>query len=245
MSLPTRTLRPVVPTSGRYLFESSVRLDRSVGRNGDRSVGRNGDRSDHCHDERNTGRSVVPNGDRHSSARSPQPQTTRPGYSSRWVHRSSLWGLLLTLGSTVGSLGLTPAPAAAHGASIDYTVESQIHLQARYDSGEPMAQAAVVIYSPQNPTEPWQTLTTDDQGQIQFTPDPSQPGEWAVKVRQAGHGNLITIVVGDGGGKEGEPTVALAQTPATGSLSPSQKVIILGSMVWGFVGTGLFFMRKS
>lgn len=141
----------------------------------------------------------------------------------------------------LGGLGLgSIAPAFGHGAVIDYTIQPQVNLVARYDSGEPMTAANVTIYSPANPTEPWQTLTTDDQGRIQFSPDPSQPGEWAVKVREAGHGGLVTLNIGDS-----DSNLAFASSSPSSDLNPLQQGVVVASVIWGCVGTSLYFARKS
>jgi len=161
----------------------------------------------------------------------------------------SLLGLLWTI--LLGPI----EPALGHGARIDYTIQPQVNLVARYDSGEPMAAANVTIYSPANPAEPWQTLTTDAEGRVQFSPDASQAGEWAVKVRAAGHGSLMTFKIGDSahsgefastqGETQPEAQLILASSASAPELSPMQRIVVAASVIWGFVGTGFYFMRKS
>ncbi|PSR18903.1 hypothetical protein C8255_05115 [filamentous cyanobacterium CCP3] len=153
---------------------------------------------------------------------------------------------LLALALTSGA-----APALAHGVTVEHRKVSSVELEARFETGEPMANAQVLVYAPGNPTDVWQEGTTNDQGRFSFTPDSSQPGSWEVMVRQAGHGVLTTIPVADSTA-EGDP----ASTPATeaeaGSnslispsttLSPVQRGITIGSVIWGFIGTALFFAR--
>lgn len=148
-----------------------------------------------------------------------------------------------------GSLGWT-VPVLAHGVVLGYEPVSGVEIQARYDTGEPMAEAQVAIYAPDNPTEPWMQGTTDKQGNFIFTPDASQPGNWEVMIRQAGHGGMVTVPVegpnaDDSADPEnGDATVAVA--PATDSsenLSSVQQGIAIGAVIWGFVGTALFFSR--
>ena len=113
-----------------------------------------------------------------------------------------------------------------------------------------MANAKVMVYSPAKHTEPWQQGTTDDQGQFSFTPDRTQPGNWEVMVRQAGHGVVTTIPIENpspensasdpGTEAEAEPNSLIS--PSTG-LSPVQQGITIGSVIWGFIGTALFFAR--
>ncbi|MGA1284095.1 MAG: hypothetical protein ACO34J_08545, partial [Prochlorothrix sp.] len=175
------------------------------------------------------------------------PRLPTPTRSLFWPLLGLLWGMVL------GPI----EPAFGHGARIDYTIQPQINLVARYDSGEPMATAEVTIYSPANPTEPWQTLTTDPEGQFNFTPDPSQPGEWAVKVRSAGHGSVITLNLGSSAGNTADsgpsgsagadsPLVFASSAPLSSPrLSFIQQSVLVGSVIWGFVGTGFYFARKS
>ena len=160
----------------------------------------------------------------------------------------------------------------AHGVTIEYQPTESIQVQAEYDSGEPMKEAQVMVYSPENLSEPWTQGTTDEQGQYVFVPDPSQPGNWEVTVRQAGHGDIVVIPVGeddgavadgDASGADGdapgadgdapgadgeavaEPTSETQSEPAsqTAQLSPVQQGITIGAVIWGFIGTALFFAR--
>lgn len=163
--------------------------------------------------------------------------------------KSRLPFLLVALGS-IGQV----TPVLAHGAHITYQPTESIQIQARYDSGEPMQGAQVMVYAPDNLSEPWTQGTTDDQGYFLFAPDPSQPGTWEVTVRQAGHGDIVAIPVGS------DPAVAAnaqgsapsadgvgvepgAIAPQTAELSPVQQGITIGAVIWGFVGTALFFTR--
>lgn len=149
----------------------------------------------------------------------------------------------------------------AHGTTIEYQSTQALKIQAAYDSGEPMANAQVVVYAPENPSEPWLTGTTDEQGRFIFSPDPTLTGNWDVQVRQAGHGDIISIPVeaADGAiatstespsssGAQEDAPVALVGTPSEGStasLSPLQKWIMAGSVVWGLFGTAMFFTARS
>lgn len=132
-------------------------------------------------------------------------------------------------GATALALGGS-SPALAHGAHLTHR-SAGIEVTATYDGGQPMAGAQVQVYAPADPTTPWAVGTTDDQGRYQFTPDAAQPGTWEVMVRQAGHGDVLAIPVG-------QPEVA----PVT-SASPLQRGVAAGAVVWGCVGTALFFAR--
>jgi nickel transport protein len=157
--------------------------------------------------------------------------------------------LNLTLALTLGWAGWA-LPAIAHGVTVEHRQVSSVEINARFETGEPMANAQVLIYAPDNPTEPWQQGTTDDQGQFSFAPDPTQPGSWEVMVRQAGHGVVTTIPVEDPSsensasdpGTEAKVEPNSLISPSTG-LSPVQQGITIGSVIWGFIGTALFFAR--
>lgn len=157
--------------------------------------------------------------------------------------------------------------ALAHGVAIDYQETQAIEITALFDTGEPMANAQVVVYAPSDPSTPWMTGTTTETGIFTFTPDRSQAGNWEVSVRQAGHGEILSIPVeteaseaeeppGEGTTQAGadateaeEPTATettrINQTtqPSPRSLTPMQRALMAGSALWGFVGTALFFTR--
>lgn len=155
--------------------------------------------------------------------------------SARWTPRQALGLALGLVGGTI--VPLMPQSALAHGARLTVQRTEVIVVDSHYDSGEPMAHAAVVIYAPNNPSEPWRTGSTDALGRYEFVPDSQLPGEWAVQVRQAGHGDLISFEVGS----EGHGTATLTSP----HLTPWQQGILALSVIWGLVGTALFFSRSS
>ncbi|MBD1917023.1 carboxypeptidase regulatory-like domain-containing protein [Phormidium sp. FACHB-322] len=157
--------------------------------------------------------------------------------------------LVLTLGWAGWAL-----PAIAHGVTVEHRQVSSVEINAQFETGEPMANAQVLVYAPNQLAEPWQQGTTDDQGRFSFTPDADQPGSWEVMVRQAGHGVVTIIPVeapspensasdpGSDPGAEAEADPNSLISPSTG-LSPVQQGITIGSVIWGFIGTALFFAR--
>jgi nickel transport protein len=149
--------------------------------------------------------------------------------------------LLLCIG--VG-LVLAPTSAQAHGVTVEHTLEQTLTLSlaATYASGEPMAGAQVTVYAPDDPTTPWQTGTCDDAGRYQFAPDPALVGTWEIQVRQAGHGKTIYIEVGS---NTAAPTTAALLTSSSDlPYTPLQRVLMGGAVVWGCIGTALFFARR-
>ena len=132
-------------------------------------------------------------------------------------------------------LGLVlPTEAYAHGVSIEYTSNVEIEIIARYDTGTPMAGAQVAVYAPGDPSIPWLTGVCDEQGRFSFVPDTSQPGIWDVQVRLAGHGGIIHIPIG-------EDTTAI---DGSGNFSHLQIGLMAACVVWGTVGTALYFSRR-
>ncbi|MGD9115880.1 MAG: carboxypeptidase regulatory-like domain-containing protein [Dehalococcoidia bacterium] len=127
-----------------------------------------------------------------------------------------------------------PAPALAHGVHIEYTSDVEITIVAEYDTGTPMAGAQVAVYSPDEPSTPWLTGVCDDEGRFSFTPDTSRPGTWDVQVRLAGHGGIVHIPVGEGSASSG----------GVGGYSWLQIALMAACVVWGSVGTALYFRRR-
>jgi len=147
-----------------------------------------------------------------------------------------LFLLFLTSG-LLPTLARDNSPALAHSSSVDFRIKQTVEFRAVYEGDRPMDNAQVTIYSPTDPAAPWQTGTTDEQGRFSFSPD--QPGNWDVKVRQAGHGTLVTIPIDT----EGEVVTAVAET-GEATYSPLQKTMMAIATIWGFIGTALFFTRK-
>jgi nickel transport protein len=141
-------------------------------------------------------------------------------------------GLALLLMSIL--LLVSYAPAYAHGAKIDYRINTTIDITATYDSGEPMAQAQVSVFAPDDPQTPWLTGTSDAEGKFSFSPDPAKPGTWDIQVRQAGHGDIIHLPIGGDS----------ASTGASGSFSTAQIIVMAACVVWGFIGTALYFSKR-
>ncbi|VEP13597.1 conserved exported hypothetical protein [Hyella patelloides LEGE 07179] len=138
-------------------------------------------------------------------------------------------------------------PVYAHGARIDYQQTSAIVIRATYDDGTPMAKAQAVVYAPDDPSTPWLKGMTDESGKFTFVPDAELSGNWDVKVRQAGHGDLVSIPLEQDAIAESSTTATMnSSMSATDivSYSPGQKLLMAISGVWGFIGTALFFYRK-
>ncbi|NEO32512.1 MAG: carboxypeptidase regulatory-like domain-containing protein [Symploca sp. SIO3C6] len=139
-----------------------------------------------------------------------------------------------------------PIRATAHGVKIEAKNTQAIEIYAQYDNGEPMSNTQVTVYAPQNPATPWLQGTSDESGKFVFVPDSLQPGNWAVQVRKAGHGNIINITLGEEAvevnSREVNNNFATSNNSNSSYTAP-QKVLMGAAIIWGFVGTALFFSR--
>ena len=149
---------------------------------------------------------------------------------------NSGWKLRLRLVYVAIGLALLmlPTGAYAHGARVEYIGSTAIEIVAKYDNGEPMGGAQVVVYAPDDPSTPWLTGTCDSEGSFTFTPDSSKPGTWDVQVRQAGHGDMVHISVEDG----------MVGSSGAGGYSVTQIVLMSVCVIWGIIGTALYLSRR-
>ncbi len=145
--------------------------------------------------------------------------------------------------------GVLSEPLSAHGSQIKYHQASAIVIQASFEDGTPMANSQAVVYSPEDPTTPWLKGMTDEKGQFTFVPDSSLSGNWDVKIRQSGHGDIISIPVVEGriaSGLKEKPGISEAKVvSANNDYTPWQKLMMTITSVWGFIGTALFFSRNQ
>lgn len=135
------------------------------------------------------------------------------------------------------TLCLRAQPAMAHGTDIGLTEVQAIEINARYDNGDPMANAQVSIYAPNDAAHPWMTGEADETGHFVFSPDRAIPGQWDVQVRTAGHGDWVYIDVAEG-------NVAGLRGSSSGLTTP-QIVLMSAAVIWGFIGTALYFVRPK
>ena len=127
-----------------------------------------------------------------------------------------------------------PASAQAHGVQIQTRNTSAVEIQATYDSGEPMAEAQVQVYAPEDPETVIFSGMTDAMGRYLFVPD--RPGDWELSVRQAGHGDIAVIPVSEAG-------AITTEFSTSAGLTPLQRGVVAGAVIWGCVGTALYFRR--
>jgi nickel transport protein len=126
-------------------------------------------------------------------------------------------------------------PVEGHGTGYEILGRGGITIRAFFASGEPIARADVKVFAPRE-TEPHATLTTDADGVFTFRPD--RPGVWVLQVRdRGGHGVRINCDVND--------DMVVEQAAGAGRIGAVQKTIMAACVIWGFVGTALFFRRNS
>lgn len=153
-------------------------------------------------------------------------------------------------------LVLVPVSAHGHAALVTGGPLLGFEITASYDTGDLMQAAQVAVFAPDRPLEPWMVGVTDGHGRFQFFPDQDLPGIWAVQVRQAGHGAMLYF---DWAGSAGTGAQSVPGLSAVGSavganattvssgteLSWLQRIVMVAAVLWGFLGTALFFLRRS
>jgi nickel transport protein len=144
------------------------------------------------------------------------------------THLTILIGCILMAGAAVG--------VSAHGTEYQVFTEGVVGVEARYATGEPMAQATVLVFAP-GETEVTYETGTDKNGVVCIAP--RQTGTWILQVRdEGGHGMRINLTVDEDmtieNGEQGNTTLSLLQ-----------KVIMAAAVGWGLIGTALFFKGRK
>lgn len=145
-----------------------------------------------------------------------------------------------------------PGYVYAHGAHIETTTSTEsvtiVDIRATFDHGTPMGGAQVAIFAPNDPVTPWGTGMCDDGGKFRFVPDHTLPGTWEVQVRQSGHGATVYVEIGAAPSSDQASPMTSSLVAASGSnnanFSTLQLILMGASVIWGFIGTGLFFARR-
>jgi len=130
---------------------------------------------------------------------------------------------------------LSAASASAHGAEYELLDGGVVGVRATFDTGQPMADAPVLIFAP-GESEARMTATTDPRGVVCFAPD--RAGVWVLQVRaEGGHGLRVNLEV--------EESMLAASTAGNpGGFSTWQKLVMAVCVLWGFLATALFFRRR-
>lgn len=153
--------------------------------------------------------------------------------------------ILLTIFFSLFNLLIIQKKIEAHGVKISPEINQAISIQAKYDSDLPMNKAEVIVYAPNDLAKPWLKGTTDSQGYFMFIPDSNLVGNWQIKVRQAGHGDVINIPYSPLPDNIQAQSFGLNDHKSNHHYQQLQKPLMIASIVWGCVGTALFFARSK
>lgn len=157
--------------------------------------------------------------------------------------------------AAVAALVLTPTNASAHGSHVaasltrQVDVRTEVEIEATDHAGSPMSEAQVNVFAPGNTASPWLVGSCDEDGRFVFEPPHDLPGTWEVQVLHHGHGGRVSFEIAP----PVEGREELENTPASVRIESSsqphttllQRVVMVGCVVWGLVGTALFFLRRS
>jgi len=121
----------------------------------------------------------------------------------------------------------------AHGSNIKVTEHITYELYGKFEDGQVMKNAQITIFSPEDPKTPHTVATANEEGKYFFIPDPEIQGEWTIQFRTAGHGDMIAIDSSKGAA-DTSPTIGLLQ-----------RIVVGLSVLWGFVGTSLYFKGRA
>lgn len=122
----------------------------------------------------------------------------------------------------------------AHGTGYELLAPEFITIKTFYDTGLPMKSATVKVFTPDDYKKPVYELKTDEQGLFSFKPD--KTGLWVFQILdQSGHGQRINLEV--------TPEMT-AHSKNQSSLTLTQRILMGLAVLWGFIGTALYFKRK-
>ena len=156
--------------------------------------------------------------------------------------RGTRWVILVAAAALVPSVGLTHGSNVAATVTRQVAVELTVAVEATYHSGRPMAGALVTVLAPRSPDEPWLKGECDAEGRFEFAPPVDRPGTWEVAVVSQGHGGRVSVEIA-GEGEEPGSSVVTAESSSTAHLTRLQKFVMGACVIWGLVGTALFFSR--
>ena len=160
------------------------------------------------------------------------PGYQAPNKQGRIFRESKMRLIMMAL---VSLLVLTVEVGAwAHGLEYEVSTREAFAVRLFYSDGEMMSYAPYKIFLPDGESV-FQNGLTDKNGMVIFSPD--SPGEWRVQANDdLGHGARVTVNVGGDMKRSGV---------AAGSLSALQKGLMVLCVVWGAIGTALFYRRRA
>ncbi|MGD1852234.1 MAG: hypothetical protein ACFCBU_17150 [Cyanophyceae cyanobacterium] len=142
------------------------------------------------------------------------------------------------------TLAVLPSVAHAHAITTDYRLLPErvntLEIQSTFSEIESFPNAPVVVYSPNNPDQPWMTGTTDENGKFNFQPEPGVTGVWSVEIGEDSHWDQLDIPVGNRGIEldqisQGDRSPQLADHLANHSHAPI--TVAVASLILGSIAT--------
>jgi nickel transport protein len=125
--------------------------------------------------------------------------------------------------------------AFAHGVEYEF-IRDNVTIKASFSGGKPFYPATFDLYSPDDYEEVYLSGETSDKGMFSFKPN--KPGKWVVMLRdKTGHGTRINIDV--------NKDLSINTGESNSSTALYQKIIMAVCVIWGFIGTALFFIRRK
>lgn len=146
-------------------------------------------------------------------------------------------GMPVAIGFVFLLMAAFQGAAEAHGVKYDILEATPIALQASYDSGQPIPHAKVLVYAP-GKSESDHESASDGNGVFCFLPD--KAGEWKIEMSdRLGHGIRVSLNI------DKDLNVEDLKEESKATLGLKQKLIMAFCVIWGALGTALFFKRKG
>lgn len=151
------------------------------------------------------------------------------GVWSKKPHR-----LLITYHLLLITLFLTPI-VSAHGTNIDWAIsDTVVTITARYETGDPISNASITVYAPDNPQVAIETGSADQNGIYTFEIDPAQTGTWSISVRDNdGHGEIVNIPYGG------------TSASGTTAIPPAVRYGVMAFVILGLGAVAFIFSRNQ
>lgn len=128
---------------------------------------------------------------------------------------------------------IMPTVIYAHGVVYEF-VQNKVCIKVSYESGEAFYPATVKVYRPDEKKVSMKSKT-DENGFFSFEPDIA--GKWILMFQDSsGHGTRVNVNIKD--------DLTLDIENSVDSISVFQKIIMGICVIWGFVGTALFFIKR-
>ncbi|MEL7069200.1 MAG: carboxypeptidase regulatory-like domain-containing protein [Cyanobacteria bacterium J06581_3] len=149
------------------------------------------------------------------------------------MKQTLLHSKLLMLAAVVGVAAI-PTRAMAHQVQTNYFINEQagdrLELRTTFSNGQPLKNAKVTVYAPDQPFQARAIGQTDSQGRFTFTPDGQIDGDWEVNIERGGHQDILTVPVTEEG-------IDMNQVASTGLIDQGGSDFHYASSPWAAVGS--------